>query len=276
MASCANVVGSAFTDGTQPDVKNQRTTGGSAFYRVYDTSDGRQLVLAGQEMKFIRNLLTALGKPEMIDFCEWPGAAPEAGDGVPRRDLQGQAAGALDGVAGQARHLLRPGQHAARGDRGSEPAEAAAPSLSPRMVASTLRRPCVSRTSRRSPFIASRCWASIRTKFSAVVEDPDHDRHTDFRCRASRRRAVRIPRQGRPARRHGGDAARPRHRAVQAAGAARRHGDRRHGRAADRADRHRDREQPHHLDEEGDRQSLHARPTACRRAITRSTAAASG
>jgi crotonobetainyl-CoA:carnitine CoA-transferase CaiB-like acyl-CoA transferase len=40
-------------------VKNQRTTGGSAFYRVYDTSDGRQLVLAGQEMKFIRNLLTA-------------------------------------------------------------------------------------------------------------------------------------------------------------------------------------------------------------------------
>jgi len=74
MASCANVVGSAFTDGTQPDVKNQRTTGGSAFYRVYDTSDGRQLVLAGQEMKFIRNLLGALGKPEFIDLCEWPGA----------------------------------------------------------------------------------------------------------------------------------------------------------------------------------------------------------
>ena len=45
MASCANVVGTAFTEGTQPDVKNQRTTGGSAFYRVYDTSDGRQLVL---------------------------------------------------------------------------------------------------------------------------------------------------------------------------------------------------------------------------------------
>ncbi len=74
MASCANVVGNAFTGGTQPDVKNQRTTGGSAFYRVYDTSDGRQLVLAGQEMKFIRNLLTALGKPEFIDLCEWPGA----------------------------------------------------------------------------------------------------------------------------------------------------------------------------------------------------------
>jgi crotonobetainyl-CoA:carnitine CoA-transferase CaiB-like acyl-CoA transferase len=74
MASCANVVGSAFNENKQPDVKNQRTTGGSAFYRVYDTSDGRQLVLAGQEMKFIKNLLGALGKPEMAPICEWPGA----------------------------------------------------------------------------------------------------------------------------------------------------------------------------------------------------------
>jgi crotonobetainyl-CoA:carnitine CoA-transferase CaiB-like acyl-CoA transferase len=74
MASCANVVGPAFAEGRQPDVKQQRTTGGSAFYRLYDTSDGRQLVLAGQEMKFVRNLLNALGKPEFIALCEWPGA----------------------------------------------------------------------------------------------------------------------------------------------------------------------------------------------------------
>jgi crotonobetainyl-CoA:carnitine CoA-transferase CaiB-like acyl-CoA transferase len=73
MASCANVVGSAFAENKHPDVKQQRTTGGSAFYRVYDTSDGRQLVLAGQEMKFVKNLLTALGKPEMAPLCEWPG-----------------------------------------------------------------------------------------------------------------------------------------------------------------------------------------------------------
>ncbi|TAJ28984.1 MAG: CoA transferase, partial [Reyranella sp.] len=74
MASCANVVGSTFMENRQPDVKNQRTTGGSAFYRVYDTSDGRQLVIAGQEMKFIKNLLGALGRPEMASLCEWPGA----------------------------------------------------------------------------------------------------------------------------------------------------------------------------------------------------------
>jgi crotonobetainyl-CoA:carnitine CoA-transferase CaiB-like acyl-CoA transferase len=74
MAATANVIGVAFTENKQPEVKQQRSTGGSAFYRVYDTADGRQLVLAGQEMKFIRNLLTALGRPEMIDTCEWPGA----------------------------------------------------------------------------------------------------------------------------------------------------------------------------------------------------------
>src|SRR5476651_331700 len=74
MASCANVVGTTFAENKHPDVKQQRTTGGSAFYRVYDTSDGRQLVLAGQEMKFIKNLLGAFGKPEMASLCEWPGA----------------------------------------------------------------------------------------------------------------------------------------------------------------------------------------------------------
>jgi len=73
MASCANVVGSTFAEGKPPDVKQQRTTGGSAFYRIYDTADGRQLVLAGQEMKFVNNLLGALGRPELAPLCEWPG-----------------------------------------------------------------------------------------------------------------------------------------------------------------------------------------------------------
>jgi crotonobetainyl-CoA:carnitine CoA-transferase CaiB-like acyl-CoA transferase len=73
MAACANVVGSAFAEGKQPDVKQQRSTGGSAFYRLYDTSDGRQIALAGQEMKFVNNLLGALGRPELAPLCEWPG-----------------------------------------------------------------------------------------------------------------------------------------------------------------------------------------------------------
>ncbi len=74
MAACANVIGTAFTEGRQPEVKQQRSTGGSAFYRIYDTSDGRQLVLAGQEMKFVKNLLGALGRSDFAALCEWPGA----------------------------------------------------------------------------------------------------------------------------------------------------------------------------------------------------------
>jgi crotonobetainyl-CoA:carnitine CoA-transferase CaiB-like acyl-CoA transferase len=73
MAACANVVGPAFAANRQPEVKQQRSTGGSAFYRIYDTSDGRQLVLAGQEMKFVQNLLRALGRSELAPLCEWPG-----------------------------------------------------------------------------------------------------------------------------------------------------------------------------------------------------------
>lgn len=69
LAACANVVGTALTEGRQPVVKHQRTTGGSAFYRIYETQDGRQLVLAGQEPKFVRNLLQALGRLDLEPLC---------------------------------------------------------------------------------------------------------------------------------------------------------------------------------------------------------------
>ena len=68
-AACANVVGPAMAEGRHPVVKHQRSTGGSAFYRIYDTRDGRQLVLAGQEQKFVRVLLDALGRPDLEPLC---------------------------------------------------------------------------------------------------------------------------------------------------------------------------------------------------------------
>ena len=49
--------------------KHRRTTGGSAFYRIYDTRDGRQLVLGGQEPKFVRALLGALGRVDLEPLC---------------------------------------------------------------------------------------------------------------------------------------------------------------------------------------------------------------
>ena len=68
-AACANVVGPALIEGRQPIVKHQRATGGAAFYRIYDTRDGRQLVLAGQEPKFIHALLEALGRLDLEPLC---------------------------------------------------------------------------------------------------------------------------------------------------------------------------------------------------------------
>jgi crotonobetainyl-CoA:carnitine CoA-transferase CaiB-like acyl-CoA transferase len=69
LAACANVVGPALNDGRQPVVKHQRSTGGSAFYRIYDTRDGRQLVLGGQEPKFVHVLLAALGRLDLEPLC---------------------------------------------------------------------------------------------------------------------------------------------------------------------------------------------------------------
>ena len=180
MASCANVVGRAFTEGKQPDVKNQRTTGGAAFYRIYDTRDGRQLVLAGQEMKFIRNLLTALGKPEYIALCEWPGAHQKPVNEFLAATFKAKPLAHWMEFLAPARYLLRPGQHVARSDRGSEPAEA-------RRIVTDRRRPKALRPvvrfkdepSHRS--IASRYWVNIRRQFC----HPERSEGVDLRLKCN-------------------------------------------------------------------------------------------
>ena len=59
----------------QPDPRVERTSGGSAFYRLYETRDGGRIALAGQEPKFIHALLGALGRPELAPLClQGPGA----------------------------------------------------------------------------------------------------------------------------------------------------------------------------------------------------------
>ncbi len=69
LAACANIVGPVMTEGRQPIAKHERTTGGAAFYQIYETRGGRHIVLAGQEPKFIRNLLNALERPDLIAPC---------------------------------------------------------------------------------------------------------------------------------------------------------------------------------------------------------------
>jgi crotonobetainyl-CoA:carnitine CoA-transferase CaiB-like acyl-CoA transferase len=70
LAALPNVMGPAMAHLPQPDPKGERSTGGSAFYRIYETADGRHLVLGAQEMKFVHNLLGRLGRPDLAPLCE--------------------------------------------------------------------------------------------------------------------------------------------------------------------------------------------------------------
>jgi crotonobetainyl-CoA:carnitine CoA-transferase CaiB-like acyl-CoA transferase len=69
LAACANIVGPVMAEGRQPVARHERSTGGAAFYQIYETRDARHIVLGGQEAKFVRNLLNALGRPDLIPFC---------------------------------------------------------------------------------------------------------------------------------------------------------------------------------------------------------------
>jgi crotonobetainyl-CoA:carnitine CoA-transferase CaiB-like acyl-CoA transferase len=69
VGACLNILGPVFAESRQPIAKQERTTGGSAFYRIYQTQDGKYLALAGQEPKFIHTLLNALGRPELANLC---------------------------------------------------------------------------------------------------------------------------------------------------------------------------------------------------------------
>ncbi len=70
VAAAPNVMGPTMAEGRQPIVKHERSTGGSAFYQIYECADGRHLVLGGQEIKFVRNLLSKLDRLDFVPLCE--------------------------------------------------------------------------------------------------------------------------------------------------------------------------------------------------------------
>jgi crotonobetainyl-CoA:carnitine CoA-transferase CaiB-like acyl-CoA transferase len=55
--------------------KEERQTGGAAMYHLYETKDGRHVTLGGSEVKFARNLLAALGRPDLVPLCAQPPGA---------------------------------------------------------------------------------------------------------------------------------------------------------------------------------------------------------
>jgi crotonobetainyl-CoA:carnitine CoA-transferase CaiB-like acyl-CoA transferase len=69
---CAHIAGSALAGGAPPRSASQRSLGGAALYQVYETADGRHIVLGGRELKFARNLLEALGRPDLLAHAEAP------------------------------------------------------------------------------------------------------------------------------------------------------------------------------------------------------------
>ena len=68
---CAHTAGSALLGGEAPSSSRQRSLGGAAFYDVYDTADGRFVVLCGRELKFVRNLLEAFGRPDLAELGDF-------------------------------------------------------------------------------------------------------------------------------------------------------------------------------------------------------------
>jgi crotonobetainyl-CoA:carnitine CoA-transferase CaiB-like acyl-CoA transferase len=72
IASMPNNYGPPMAEKRQPVPKDERAWGGNAMFRVYETRDGRFVALGGAEIKFARNLLTALGRPDLIELCRLP------------------------------------------------------------------------------------------------------------------------------------------------------------------------------------------------------------
>jgi crotonobetainyl-CoA:carnitine CoA-transferase CaiB-like acyl-CoA transferase len=72
IASMPNNYGPPMAEKRQPVPKDERSWGGNAMFRVYETKDGRFVALGGSEIKFARNLLTALGRPDLIALCRLP------------------------------------------------------------------------------------------------------------------------------------------------------------------------------------------------------------
>lgn len=66
----AHIAGDAVVHGQPVRSATQRSLGGAAFYNIYRTLDDRHVVLCGREAKFARNLLTALGRPDLILLAE--------------------------------------------------------------------------------------------------------------------------------------------------------------------------------------------------------------
>jgi crotonobetainyl-CoA:carnitine CoA-transferase CaiB-like acyl-CoA transferase len=78
MSWTPHILSSVLVEHGPPDLSRERLHGGAAFYNIYRTADDRYLVLSGAEMNFAENLLTALGRPDLIPLCREPWGPAQA------------------------------------------------------------------------------------------------------------------------------------------------------------------------------------------------------
>lgn len=71
-AAMPNLMGTTFAEKRPPKPKQERTGGGYAFYDIYETKDGKFVVLGASEIHFAENVLNKLGRPDLIEACQPP------------------------------------------------------------------------------------------------------------------------------------------------------------------------------------------------------------
>ena len=70
LAWTPDVTGHVFGDDAHPEPKTMRSFGGAAMDHIHETADGVFLVLGGSEVKFVRNLLTAFERLDLMRHAE--------------------------------------------------------------------------------------------------------------------------------------------------------------------------------------------------------------
>ena len=77
LACMPNNFGPPMAEKRPPVPKDERSWGGQAMMRLYETKDGKWIVLGGAEIKFATNLLNRLGRPDLIELCKLPPGPPQ-------------------------------------------------------------------------------------------------------------------------------------------------------------------------------------------------------
>ena len=72
IAASPNNMGTVFSERKPPVIADERALGGYAMYQIYETKDGKYVVLGGSEMHFAEAVLKKLGRSDLIEFCKPP------------------------------------------------------------------------------------------------------------------------------------------------------------------------------------------------------------